>query len=128
MFAGKLPQCWHHPELLRELLGRDTSGSIRTAILFGVLTSIYTAGVFLYSTWPFLLPSSPSLYPVTLEGLQDYFINLIILPRRKLRLREVQGLVTGHEAKVALFHGSVIWSSDLSAPSRSPFPQDSVSH
>lgn len=51
---------------------------------------------------PSVIPS-PSLYSATLEGLRGYFINLIILPRRKLRLRKAQGLVTGHEAKITLF-------------------------
>lgn len=55
-------QCWHDPELHRELLGRDTSGGIHAAIIFGLLTphECTQTGTLLYPIWPFLLPSAPA--------------------------------------------------------------------
>lgn len=46
---------------------------------------------------------SPSLYPATLEGLRGYFINLIIIARRKLRLRRLRDLSLAMKQRLLCF-------------------------
>lgn len=46
---------------------------------------------------------SPSLYPATLEGLRGYFINLIIIARRKLRLRRLGDLLLAMKQRLLCF-------------------------
>lgn len=127
VLAGKGPQCGHHSELLR-IAWRGYFRRPPNSHLFGLLPPrqcIHCRDRFLFSlAFSVALSPQPHLYPAAWEWLCGHFINIILLPRRKLwGSGEVWGLVPGHEAKVALFHGSVIWGSCLSAPGRLSLPR-----